>query len=151
MTTTRISTHQKTVLELLKERSGHATGGYKFVEPGDGLAPAALEHLHRKGFVDKHVHVGLRGGKHNLYRPATAGAARCTTDAVEPMNSGEMDTRLIRARDAGTPVEVLTSNGTKLTGIPGEVERSKSTGNLLISIGQRKIALFAITRVGDSL
>lgn len=80
MTPPRLTTHQKWTLMRLRRLS--SVGGlfapayaHEFVLGKDVGAPAALEHLVRKGYVEREVQYGPRGGEHRLYRPTHLGTS----------------------------------------------------------------------------
>lgn len=71
----RLTAHQLSTLRYLARKSGQRWDA-AWVLGSDVGAPAACEHLHRKGFVERSTRVGPRGGEHHYYRPTPAGWAK---------------------------------------------------------------------------
>jgi hypothetical protein len=69
----RVTPHQKWALENLRRLMGSAgtefldMPGVKWVSAKDSGAPAAMEHLVRKGFVERRTDTGPRGGELRFY------------------------------------------------------------------------------------
>ncbi len=74
----RVTTHQRWALGMLARKCRQTVGerwGEGYVLGKDVGAPAALEHLYRKGYVERIIETGPRGGEHKLYRPSKDGWA----------------------------------------------------------------------------
>lgn len=73
----RVTTHQRWALGQLarKVRAQTANDHEGWVLGKDVGAPAAMEHLARKGYVERKIETGPRGGEHKLYRPSLNGWA----------------------------------------------------------------------------
>lgn len=69
----RVTGHQRWALGQLARRSRVATASEGWVLGKDVGAPAAMEHLYRKGYVERKIETGPRGGEHKLYRPSLQG------------------------------------------------------------------------------
>lgn len=119
--------------------------------------PAALAHLYQKGFADRSLQFGPRGGDLNYYRPSQLGweeierlKAKTSGQRVTAglPSAGEVDTALIHARDSGEVVRVITATG-EYRGVPGQVHRAGDpyTSELVVPIGQREIPLAEVLRV----
>ena len=68
----RLTPHQRRTLECLKRLSNsplYSDDGW--VSWNDCGSRAALDHLFRKGYVNRIVKIGPRGGEHPYYRPET--------------------------------------------------------------------------------
>lgn len=70
MTKPRLTQHQKRVLADLKRASRWARDGW--AAAADVGAPAGLEHLVDKGYAERQMREGPRGGRHLYYRPKEA-------------------------------------------------------------------------------
>ena len=78
-----LTPHQKWALCRLARMTRASMSSQSFVERAqegfvlgkDVGAPAAMEHLARKGYVERKIEIGPRGGEHKLYRPSLAGWA----------------------------------------------------------------------------
>jgi hypothetical protein len=64
----RITPHQRYALDRLRRLSS-LMGDNRWVYEKDSGAPAALDHLYRKGYVEREIRTGPRGGEHVYYRP----------------------------------------------------------------------------------
>jgi hypothetical protein len=153
----RLTKHQEHALDLIHLR-GRAGDGYRFVsEKEPGLGPAVCAHLFRKGYIDRHIEIGPRGGKHIYVRPAKGMYGGVETKGFAGGDEAKMelhaiDTALIDARDHHKRVTVIVNNRTTLIGVPLMVERHENTGALIIPFATptgnvKRIALNAITHV----
>lgn len=144
-TMARLTPHQKSTLSRLTRLSG---GEHKWVHVKDCGSAGGLEHLYHKGYADRKVEIGERGGTHLYYRVAVEGyveARRLVPDA--PMSTGEIDTLLIRARERSEIVRIFVGpKPAEIRGVPGEISRGDD-GHLRLKIGQRNVMLKAISRV----
>lgn len=150
----RLTKNQKERLLMLGDRCGSDRPG-RWILDRDCGGPAALWHLFDKGFVEREFRYGPRGGEKDYYRPNEAGWAmydklrevtRYGKNGERSMSGGEMDTRLINARNAREVVLVYSGSATYARGVPGQVHRDEE-GVLVLPIGQREIPLMKITKV----
>jgi hypothetical protein len=66
----RLTPHQRDTLADLRRRARLLSGnGYGWVYGRDVGAPTACEHLVRKGYAERKIVRGPRGGEHRYYRP----------------------------------------------------------------------------------
>lgn len=155
MAVVRITPHQKeTLLGLARKAMLMATERPgRWIHAKDSGGPSALEHLYRKGYAERDIRIGERGGEHLYYRPTTEGYAVVDREfdkrRVErgEMTMGEIDTRLIEARRTGAIVRIFVGPAkAEFRGVPGEVARDED-GVLRMQFGQRRVALNGITSV----
>lgn len=142
--TARLTPHQKYALARLTAMSG---GEGHWVRATDAGCVGGLRRSWVKGHLARKVERGPRGGEHVFYRPIRFGeeGARAA-DVFERMPTGEIDSRLIEARENGEVVLCYFGPGVYYRGVPGEVERGDD-GVLRLHLGQRQIALKGILRV----
>jgi hypothetical protein len=71
----RVTPHQRDTLRrvarMAASRRESLDGGWVHVK--DSGAPAACEHLYRKGYLARRVQFGVRGGEHRYYTPTKEG------------------------------------------------------------------------------
>lgn len=63
----RLTPHQKWAFQHLARLSARADAGWVLAK--DSGSPAAMEHLYHKGYAERKIKRGPRGGEHRLYRP----------------------------------------------------------------------------------
>lgn len=161
MTKARLTKHQRETLERLNRLSRQTYLRHegigdigKWILDRDCGGPQALAHLYRKGYVERDIQRGPRGGEKVLYRLSDLGfrtlglpvPRREPVTVEEKQASGEIDTRLIAARDSGKPVLVYVGETVYFRGVPGQAFRNGS-GRTVIPIGLRKVPLTSITKV----
>lgn len=137
----RLTPHQKSTLARLNTLAQHARDGWVLAK--DSGAPAALEHLMAKGYAARKEEVGPRGGRILYYRPGSY----VETPRVYAMTTGEIDSKICFARITGKIARVFCGVQ-EFRGYIGQgVHRHPLTDAVQIEIGQRRLALNAITRV----
>lgn len=153
MAAPRLTPNQRDVLVRLCRWAGEPPG--RWTLDRDLGQRSALEHLWSKGYADRERRYGPRGGEHLYYRPTEEGWAVFVRQrdrlhlAERKMTTGEIDSRLIDARDNGKIVRVYVGeNMAEFRGIPGEVERDEA-GALRLRFGARRLLLSAIREVTD--
>lgn len=157
MTTPRLTPNQKDRIWLLGRKSATIFGAErpgKWVSAKECGGPSALEHLYHKGYADRHIVIGPRGGEILTYRLNDLGWAEYDKiskkkqgETVRRLLTGEIDTRIINARKEGRVVRII-ADGKEYRGVPGEVGRTEDwERTLVLNIGQRQIPLFSITDV----
>lgn len=158
MPTARLTKHQKeTLLRLCRAANlTYTPRPGRWILDKDCGGPAALEHLYFKGYAEREIRIGPRGGERCYYRPSETGwavrdrhfikVAEADGAAEREMPLHEIDTRLIEARKSGAVVRVFAGPTGEFRGVPGPVERDDN-GSLRLVLGQRKILLGAIRKV----